>query len=184
MRWGGDEQQQQQRRSGGGRGGLGPPPGLAPGLPLPGHAVPYDARMGQQLAGQQQAQQPAQQGQQQAELPPWERPSYMDLELQRQQQQQQQAVQQVQGVASPPPLPQQLVAASGVDPAAAGAFARALAQAAASLGAAGRGAAGPARTGVQPPSFRVTITHDGVGAGVRRLSAPLLQQPDLQQVGG
>ena len=182
-------------------------------------ALPYQ----QEQEQAQQAQQQQQQAQQQ-EVAPWERPSYMDLELQRRQQQQaQQAAQQQQQYAqraqtSPPPEQQQQVreetpnissivvaspraGGSGSANRAAGVFARALSQAAASLQLSGRSlsAAPPAAQrfghpgGHQHASFQITITHpDGGpspaahgGPGAARavaLAAPLLSQPDLQEV--
>ncbi|KAI3429550.1 hypothetical protein D9Q98_005638 [Chlorella vulgaris] len=126
----------------------------------------------------QQQQQGAQELEQQR-LPPWERPSYMDLELERQRQQQQQQQQQQQhevplhqAVAQQHPPPGLGLARTVAAPSVADGFVSAPAQAAAL----------PAQpNGGQATSFQVTFSQQGQAAR-RMLNAPLLQQPDLQAV--
>ena len=218
---------------GSGRPPVGPPPGLAAGMPVPGDggrrpmsavvgsasAATMDLSLAHDALQQQQQQQqvmlaraPGQAGAGSSgsqDLPPWERPSYMDLELQRQQQEQQERQQGQQGqqgyqavqLAGPlePPQQQQQqdaglaltlrpAAVSGhrgaPDPASAAAFARALTEAAASLGMQGRSVAAVPlpmqHNGGQQTTFQITIAQSGEGG--RQLSAPLLHQPALQEV--
>ncbi|KAL4855256.1 Polyadenylate-binding protein 2 [Chlorella vulgaris] len=137
-------------------------------------AVEYQ---GSTLVQQQQQQQQGAQELQQQRLPPWERPSYMDLELERQRQQQQQQQQQHevslhQAAAQQYPPPGLGLARTVAAPPVVDAFARAPAQAAAL----------PAQpNGGQATRFQVTFSQQGQAAR-RMLSAPLLQQPDLQAV--
>lgn len=188
----GDAAQQRQRGSG----------GLSAGAPLPGggssgrEAQAYNADMGDEHLAERAQQGAAGQGPGQAALP-WERPSYMDLELQRQQQQQGQQAQQEAAAALVPAA----ATAGGVaarlggvaaDPAVA-AFSRAITQAAASLGMEGRRVATVPMSGAaamhdagQLTTFQVTITRqDGAAAAAGPSgagSAPLLLQPDLQHL--
>lgn len=157
--------------------------------------------MGTEHLAHQPQQQHGAAGSGQAALP-WERPSYMDLELQRQQQLQAEQAQH-QAAAAPVPAAVGSVAArlGGVaaDPAVA-AFSRAITQAAASLGlegrrvatvpvpgmAGGRGDGSSGSAAGQLTTFQVTITHQNGGPGSASQQsaglAPLLSQPDLQQL--
>ncbi len=193
-----DEEDTRQRQRG--------PGGLPHGAPVVGgrsigpEAQAYEAGMGEEHLAQQAQQGAAGQGPGQAALP-WERPSYMDLELQRQQQQQGQPAQ----LEAPTAVVPAATEAGGVaarlggaaaDPALA-VFSRAITQAAASLGVEGRrvatvpvpglasmrGSSGGGSPGGQLTTFQVTITRHGGAAGQQGAgSAPLLSQPDLQQL--
>ena len=221
---------------GSGRSPVGPPPGLAAGMPVPGEGgrrpmsavvgsasqATMDLSLAHEALQQQQQQdvivarapgQAVAGGSGSQELAPWERPAYMDLELQRQQQeqqeqqqrqqqQQQQQVVQLDSLEPPPgqrPPPQQEAglalslrpaAVSGhrgmPDPTSAAAFARALTDAAASLGLQSRSVASVPlpmqHNGGQQTTFQITIAQSGEGG--RQLSAPLLHQPALQEVRG